>query len=62
MKLKLYLEINNITQAEFAKKLRVKQQSISFWCKGNPPKRRNALQIVKLTNGKVTLNDLWGFA
>jgi len=59
MRLDEYLKKEGLTQAVFAKKIRVTQPSVSDWCKGSPPKRKNALKIVSITSGKVTLNDLW---
>ena len=59
MKLKDYLAKKRISQADFAKKLGIKQQSISRYLQGLPPKRIIAYKIVNLTGGEVRLMDLW---
>lgn len=59
MKLPEYLKHNKINQSQFAKKIGVKQQSVSDYCVGKPPKRATAYKIVKVTKGAVTLADLW---
>jgi len=60
MTLSEYLKSRKLSQADFAIKMRVRQQSVSDWCTGSYPKRKNALKIVKITGGSVTLSDLWG--
>lgn len=60
MKLLEYLKKTNQTQAEFGAKLGKSQTLISAYCTGALiPPRATALDIVKISNGAVTLNDLW---
>jgi len=60
MTLKKYLTTHKITQAEFANLLGVKQQSVSRYINGLPPKREIAHKIIMITNGTVNYKDLWG--
>ncbi len=60
MTLSEYLKSQKMSQSEFAAKMKVRQQSVSDWCAGSPPKRKNAMKIVKVTRGVVTFSDLWG--
>ena len=60
MTLPEYLEKTKQTQTQFAKKLESSQQLVSGYCTGKLiPPRMTALKIVKITNGAVTLSDLW---
>lgn len=55
-----YLKETKQTQAQFAKKLGKTQQLVSGYCTGVLiAPRATALKIVKITNGAVTLSDLW---
>lgn len=59
MKLSTWIKKNKFTQEQLAKKLGVKQQTISRYVNGYPPKRKLAYKIVAITSGMVTTNDLW---
>ena len=60
MKLSEYLKNEGLTQEQFAKKLGKSQTLISAYCTGSMmPPRQTALKIVKITDGQVTLSDLW---
>jgi transcriptional regulator with XRE-family HTH domain len=59
MKLLTWMKRNKITQEQLAKKLGIKQQSVSRYVNGNPPKRKLAYKIVSITNGDISLKDLW---
>ena len=60
MKLSEYISKAGITQAEFGKKIGRSQTLISAYCNGTLiPPRATALDIVKETQGAVTLADLW---
>jgi DNA-binding transcriptional regulator YdaS (Cro superfamily) len=60
MTLSDYLDKTKQTQTEFAKKLGKSQQLVSGYCTGALiAPRDTALKIVEISNGAVTLEDLW---
>jgi hypothetical protein len=60
MTLSEFLDKTEITQTDFAKKLGKSQQLVSGYCTGALiPPRATALRIVEITQGAVTLEDLW---
>jgi DNA-binding transcriptional regulator YdaS (Cro superfamily) len=55
MQLSKYLEINNISKADFAAKLGVSPAMIHQWINGTRPiSEKNCVAIEKFTNGQVT--------
>ena len=58
MTLSNYLKEARQTQMEFARLLGVTQGAIAFWLHNKPPTIERAIQIEKLTEGKVTCEEL----
>ena len=55
MKIKEYLDLGNITQVEFAKKLNITPGFVSHWINGTRPiPAKYAIPIELATNGIVT--------
>lgn len=58
MTLSDYLSSNNLTQAEFASRVGVKQAAITRYSKGDRfPRQEHVDAIEKETGGQVTAND-----
>lgn len=57
MKLRCWLKIHNLTEAEFAVSIRVSQSSVSRYVAGRMPRRNVMSRIVAATGGRVTAND-----
>lgn len=58
MKLADYLSESKTTQQEFAQALGVTQGLVGFWVRGKPPPPQRAVQIERITGGKVGRRDL----
>lgn len=59
MKLRTYIERNNLTRKAFAEIAKCSPQAIGYYVTGErQPSLPVALRIVKATRGKVTLKDL----
>ncbi len=58
--LKTWLDENDISQSEAARRLKLSQATLSRTLAGDPPTLRNASKIVRGTNGSVTYEDLLG--
>jgi hypothetical protein len=58
MKLNAYLRLNNITDGEFAVKVRRDRTTVSRWRRGTTrPEWEDVESIVKATDGAVRPND-----
>lgn len=53
-----YLKESNQTQMEFARLLGVSQGTVGYWLHNKPPTTERAIQIEKVTGGKVRCEDL----
>jgi DNA-binding transcriptional regulator YiaG len=64
MTLKQYLEKNDLSQAEFARRINVDFTTVAKWCDGTGrvPKRDNMIKIQSETEGNVTIQDMWSSA
>jgi len=60
MKLERYLEARGETQADFARRTGMPQQTINTICQGRGTHAYSAYRIIKATGGKVRLIDLCG--
>lgn len=59
-RLKQWLKEHNITGAQFAEMMGVRQSAVSMWLTGERfPSRENIQKIVELTGGKVQPNDFY---
>lgn len=58
MTLSDYLKETGLSQMEFARRLGVTQGAVGFWLHNRPPTIERAIQIEKITEGKVTCEDL----
>ncbi len=62
MDLKLYLESRNISHIEFAKMIGASKSAISnYLCYRRVPSLEIGRAIEKVTNGKVTIDDLLAY-
>jgi len=59
MNLKEYLFRNNMTIVQLAQKTGANYNYLSSIVGGRAPGKKLALKIVEVTNGQVTLNDLF---
>ena len=58
MKLAEYLELTDLSQAEFAKGLGVSRQLVNQWCAGRQiPRKEMMLKIKKVTGNRVGLGS-----
>lgn len=53
-----YLKESNQTQMEFARLLGVSQGTVGYWLHNKLPTLERAIQIEKITGGKVRCEDL----
>ena len=59
MKLKTYLKRRKLTAKAFAKQIGITRQAVHYYVTGQrTPQLGIAIDIVKATNGEVTLRDL----
>jgi predicted transcriptional regulator len=58
MDIKSYLAKHDLNMSEFARLLGVHQSTVSRYLSGRCPSLKEALNIVKKTNGAITLKDL----
>lgn len=57
-KLKAYMERNNLSAVDFARKIRKPAPSLYAWMRGAAtPALKTAIKIEKATNGEVTVYD-----
>ncbi len=55
-----YIARKNLTQADFAQMVGVKQPTVHRWIYGKKfPEPRHARKIVEVTQGQVTFEDLY---
>jgi len=60
MNIRSYLESNRISQSAFARTIGVKQPTVHKWVHGlSLPDVRHARVIVEVTQGTVTLDDMY---
>ena len=60
MKLKTYIETEELTEAAFARKIGVSQVAVNRYCAGHRLPGRSVMQkIAAETNGAVTPNDFF---
>ena len=60
MKLREYLEQNDISQSAFAREMDVSREAVRQWLKGIAvPPQGNMRQIIAYTNGAVQPNDFY---
>ena len=58
MKLKQWLEENDVSVVEFASRIGVSRQTVYNWLKGRPPSISEMLSISEETNRMVTMSDM----
>lgn len=59
MKLRTFLKRNRLTRKAFAKRVGISPQAVGYYVKGQRrPSLATAIDIVKATEGAVTLRDL----
>jgi len=57
MKLDEYLKTENLSSAEFGAKIGVSGRSVDYY-RNLEPRRQVTKEIIRVTDGKVTANDL----
>lgn len=58
MELRAYLNSRDLSEADFAKLIGVKQSAVNRYCrKIRTPKPKVMSEIIRVTKGKVTAND-----
>lgn len=61
MKLKSYIEHKKMSIQDLATKLDRPHETVRHWIHGSRlPRRKAAQEIITLTKGKVSLNDIYG--
>jgi DNA-binding transcriptional regulator YdaS (Cro superfamily) len=58
MKISEYLKETGLSQMAFANSLGVTQGTVGFWLHNKPPTMERAIQIERVTEGKVTCEEL----
>ena len=59
MKLSAYLEQNNLTPAEFGRKVDASRSAVCRWLKGERKPTKHMPKIIEVTRGKVRPNDFY---
>jgi transcriptional regulator with XRE-family HTH domain len=62
MKLRQYLDEQNLSERVFAEKIGVKQATVNRYCAGRIPQPDVMRKIVDVTGGQVTANDFFAEA
>jgi len=61
MKLKTWMELNNVSGYQMAKMLGVSRSAITHWMSGRcHPRGSIMIKISKFTDGAVNFDDFWG--